>query len=55
MFAGQVRIVSHSSCRTSAILKYFFPLSYSLYTCRLSECQDLLRKEKEETKKAIER
>ena len=26
MFAGQVNIVSHSSCRTSAILKYFCPL-----------------------------
>ena len=25
VFAGQVKIVSHSSCRTSAILKYFFP------------------------------
>ena len=27
VFAGQVKIVSHSSCRTSAIFKYFFPLS----------------------------
>ena len=26
MFAGRVKIVSHSSCRTSAILKYFCPL-----------------------------
>ena len=26
VFAGQVKIVSHSSCRTSAILKYFCPL-----------------------------
>ena len=26
MFAGQVNIVSHSSCSTSAILKYFCPL-----------------------------
>ena len=25
-FAGQLKIVSHSSCRTSAILKYFCPL-----------------------------
>ena len=25
MFAGRVKIVSHSSCRTSAILKYFAP------------------------------
>ena len=28
VFAGQVKIVSHSSCRTSAILKYFCPLGY---------------------------
>ena len=26
VFAGQVKILSHSSCRTSAILKYFCPL-----------------------------
>ena len=26
MFAGRVKIVSHSSCRTRAILKYFCPL-----------------------------
>ena len=26
MFAGQVKIESHSSCWTSAILKYFCPL-----------------------------
>ena len=26
VFAGRVNIVSHSSCRTSAILKYFCPL-----------------------------
>ena len=26
VFAGQVKIVSHSFCRTSAILKYFCPL-----------------------------
>ena len=26
VFAGRVKIVSHSSCRTSAILKYFCPL-----------------------------
>ena len=32
-FAGQVKVVSHSSCRTSAIFKYFCPLHYgeSLY------------------------
>ena len=28
MFAWRVRIVSHSSCRTSAILKYFCPLGW---------------------------
>ena len=27
VFAGQVKIVSHLSCRTSAILKYFCPLT----------------------------
>ena len=26
VFVGQAKIVSHSSCRTSAILKYFCPL-----------------------------
>ena len=26
VFAGRVKVVSHSSCRTSAILKYFCPL-----------------------------
>ena len=39
VFAGWVKIVSHSSCRTSAILKYLCPLPSSLkfnpvyYTC----------------------
>ena len=28
MFEGRVKIVSHSSCRTSALLKYFCPLSH---------------------------
>ena len=28
VFAGRVKIVSHSSCRTSAILKYVCPLQY---------------------------
>ena len=28
VFAGGVKIVSHSYCRTSAILKYFCPLLY---------------------------
>ena len=27
VFAGQVKVVSHSSCKTSAIFKYFCPLS----------------------------
>ena len=38
MFAGRVKIVSHSSCRTSAILKYFCPLiilSNFTYRCRI--------------------
>ena len=30
MFAGQVNIVSHLSCRTSAILKMFGPLKRKL-------------------------
>ena len=30
MFVGQVNIVCHSSCRTSAILKYFCPLTKAL-------------------------
>ena len=30
MFAGQVNIVSHSSGRTSAILKYFCPLELAI-------------------------
>ena len=29
MFAGRVKIVSHSSCRASAILRYFCPLEAS--------------------------
>ena len=28
VFAGRVKIVSHLSCRTSAILKYFCPLGF---------------------------
>ena len=30
VFAGRVKIVSHSSCRTSTILKYFCPLTAEL-------------------------
>ena len=29
-FAGRVKVASHSSCRTSAIFKYFCPLSFML-------------------------
>ena len=36
VFAGQVKIVSHSSCRTSTILKYFCPLTMN------ASCQNLL-------------
>ena len=32
VFAGRVKIVSHSSCRTSAIFKYFCPLELQNYT-----------------------
>ena len=38
VFAGRVKIVSHLSCRTSAILKYFCPLHYEeteLYGCKI--------------------
>ena len=35
VFAGLVKVVSHSSCRTSAILKYFSPL-YRKDGCRSS-------------------
>ena len=31
VFAGRVKIVSHLSCRTSAILKYFCPLLTNRY------------------------
>ena len=30
VFLGRVKIVSHSSCRTSAILKYFLPVFASI-------------------------
>ena len=32
-FARRVKIVSHSSCRTSAVLKYFCPLVMSFLLC----------------------
>ena len=35
VFAGRVKIVSHSSCRTSAIFKYFFPLDMDMHKLRL--------------------
>ena len=31
VFAGRVKIVSHWSCRTSAILKYFYPSIYDAF------------------------
>ena len=36
VFAGRVKIVSQSSCRTSAILKYFCPVNYVLTLDRQS-------------------
>ena len=33
VFAGRVKIVSHSACRTSAILKYFCPLEKCVVKC----------------------
>ena len=38
VFAGQVKIVSHSSCRTSAILKYFCPLTMAKLQHFLVSC-----------------
>ena len=38
VFAGQAKIVSHSSCRTSAILKYFCPLPERSIVVQLVEC-----------------
>ena len=32
VFAGRVKVVSHSSCRTSAIFKYICPLVSLLYS-----------------------
>ena len=32
VFAGQVKIVGHSCCRTSAILKYFVPGDCNVYS-----------------------
>ena len=42
VFAGWVKVVSHSSCRTSAIFKYFCPL---LTLCPLVLSADKLRKQ----------
>ena len=46
VFAGRVKLVSHSSCRTSAILKYFVPWNaYIKFGEILSFCsQDIERK-----------
>ena len=41
VFAGRVNIVSHSSCKTSAILKYFCPLNYRQVCVKI---QGLLKK-----------
>ena len=46
MNAGRVRIVSHSSCRTSAILKYFCPLlvdAYFVLVGRELDCKVLVQ------------
>ena len=43
VFAGRVKIVSHSSCRTVAILKYFCPLHVnSKFACILVENKRVL-------------
>ena len=31
VFAGRLKVVSHSSCRTSAFFKYFCPLNMKVY------------------------
>ena len=36
MFAGRMKVVSHSSCRTSAIFKYFCPLNVNISEVNLS-------------------
>ena len=41
MFAGQVKIVSHLSCRTSTILKYFCPLIDLLTFATVEAVQNL--------------
>ena len=39
VFAGRVKIVSHSSCRTNAILKYICPLkSKAISSDRIPTC-----------------
>ena len=40
MFAGRVKIVNHSSCRTSAILKYFCPLVSPIYLGNHFDCNE---------------
>ena len=42
VFAGQVKIVSHWSCRTSAIFKYFCPLYCSVFHNRIKTEQCVL-------------
>ena len=42
VFAGQVKIVSHSSCRTSAILKYFCPLVVDFSTLHTEASHEVL-------------
>ena len=45
VFVGQVKIVGHSSCRTSAILEYFCPLVVSNNTCVVTyDCRSSSRR-----------
>ena len=52
MFAGRVKIVNHSSCRTSKILKYFCPLY--LQTEKVLEEEDAVTPPRSKTDMIIE-
>ena len=41
-FAGRVKIVSHSSCRTSAIFKYFCPVRLVVSSIQRINCVYLI-------------
>ena len=45
VFAGRVKTVSHSSSRTSSILKYFVPcdITVNYHTHKLMPCQAIFK------------